>query len=133
MLQLSGPTSQRLISSGLVWASQTSWAGASNSRTTVTSRSDGVVTVTGLGIGSVLLLRLQVFEQAVEALVGGLPEPAVALDPHVGLLQRRGVDAAGPALGVAAAADQARALQHLQVLGDRRLGHGERLRQFRYR
>src|SRR5689334_2366723 len=65
-------------------------------------------------IGSVLLLKLlQVVFQAVEA---ALPEGAEALEIVGGFLQPRRLEPAGPALGVAATADQARALKHVQVL-----------------
>src|SRR5207248_5506102 len=72
----------------------------------------------------------QLIEQVVQALEVGLPEFAVAFEPFVGLRERLGFDAAGPPLGVAAARNQARAFQHLEVLGDGGLAHGERLRQF---
>src|SRR5688572_9541456 len=104
MLQPGWPISQRFKSSGLVWASHTRLAGASNMRMTTTSRSDGVCTSTGSGIGSVhaRAVGLQGFEQGVETAVVRLSEFAVALDPHVGLLQRLGLDPGRAALGVAA-------------------------------
>src|SRR5262245_48705609 len=60
---------------------------------------------------------LQVGLQTVEAL---LPELAVLLDPARCLFERTGLDAAGAPLRVSAAGDEARALEHLQVLGDGR-------------
>jgi hypothetical protein len=55
-----------------------------------------------------------------------LPEPAVALQPFGGLRERLGLEPAGPPLRVAAARNQAGALQDLHVLGDRRVTHRER-------
>ena len=52
---------------------------------------------------------------------------AVALDPDVGRFERLRLDAARAPLRVAAAGDQAGALEHLQVLRDGRLAHVERL------
>src|SRR5262245_20017977 len=69
-----------------------------------------------------LLQRLEVAVKPVEAL---LPVPAVALEPVVDLTQRSRLEAARTPLGLAAARDEAGALQDLEVLGDRRQGHVE--------
>src|SRR6267143_5267151 len=54
--QPGGPSSHRLTSSGLVWASKTSWRGASNPRVITISRSPGAVScnVPALFIGGLL-------------------------------------------------------------------------------
>src|SRR5436305_1344827 len=56
----------------------------------------------------------QVFVQAVETL---FPEFAVVLDPVGDLFERRRLEVAGTPLRVAAAGDEAGALEHLQMLG----------------
>ena len=66
----------------------------------------------------------KVFVQSVEAF---FPESAVVIDPLGDVLERAGVEMAGPPLRVAAAGDQAGALEHFEVLGDRRHAHVERL------
>jgi hypothetical protein len=50
MVQPGGPNSQRRSNSGFDMASKTSRRGASNVRVMTTSRSVGVVTVSGFGI-----------------------------------------------------------------------------------
>src|SRR5438128_1322632 len=65
---------------------------------------------------SLLGLELaQVVVQAIEALI---PETPIVLHPVGDLLQRTRVQPAGAPLRLAAAGDQARALQNLQMLGD---------------
>ena len=101
------------------------------------SRSDGVVTssVPVFVIGRspfLLVLSLHLVEQGVQALEVALPELAVALQPFGGFRERLGLEPARPSLRVAAARDQAGALQHLEVLGDRGLAHRERLGQLRH-
>src|SRR5947208_17115492 len=80
-----------------------------------------------------LVLGLQLVEQCVQALERGLPEPAVALQPLRSIGEPLGLEPAGPALGIAAARDQAGTLQHLEMLGDRRLAHRERATELRHR
>src|SRR5687768_992382 len=82
---------------------------------------------------SYLWLRLHVAQHCIEAVKTRLPERAVALQPLVRFLEPSGFDAAGTPLRVAAARDQARMLEYLQMLGDRRLTHCKRLRQFHHR
>src|ERR1700754_1121199 len=138
-----------LTCSALVMASKTRRRGASNTRVSTISRSDGVVTFRALPtrVSTRLLLfcrclgfhvspcfgfflrlqRLQVIVEPVEILV---PEPAGILQPAVGLREGGRCDAARPPLRLPAARDQSRMLQHLQVLRDRGHAHGKRLRQF---
>src|SRR5260221_9991894 len=72
------------------------------------------------------LLGLQLFKIVVEAAEARLPELAVVSDPFGDRLQPLRLQAAGPALRLARARDQTGALEHLEMLGDRRLAHGER-------
>jgi ABC-type oligopeptide transport system ATPase subunit len=65
--------------------------------------------------------------KVVELAEARLPVAPVILEPRVGLGERLGFELARPALRVAAARDQARALEHLEVLGDRGLAHRKRL------
>src|SRR3989442_14697737 len=82
-------------------------------------------------ISRCLRFGLELIEQRVEALVVPFPQPAVAFQPPGRLAEPLGLEAARPPLRVTAARNQAGALQHLQVLGDRRLAHRERLRPVR--
>src|ERR1700756_3191525 len=66
----------------------------------------------------------QVFVQTVEAL---LPETAVVIEPVGDLLEPRPFETAGTPLRVAAAGDEAGALEHLEVLRDGGEAHRERL------
>src|SRR5207245_9014675 len=75
----------------------------------------------------------ELIEQGIEALEAALPETAVALQPRGGFRERLGLEPAGPSLGVAAVGHQAGSLQHLEVLGDRRLAHREWPGQLRHR
>lgn len=76
-------------------------------------------------MGFVLFL-LKFFQVVLEAVKALFPEDAVVFQPVHGLLHRLGLDAAGAPLGVASAADELGAFQHLQVLGDGGKAHAER-------
>src|SRR5256885_16710160 len=80
-----------------------------------------------LAISWSCFLGFELLEQGIEALVVALPQPPVALQPFGRFPQPLGLEAARPSLRVAAARNQAGALHDLQVLGDRRLAHPERL------
>src|SRR5262245_17209983 len=119
-------------------ASNTRRAGASNRRVRTISRSEGVVTLkvslfAARTAGMSLLLRFQVLQVHLELVEASLPDVAIALRPLGDLLERARLDPAGPPLGLAALGDEARALQHAQVLGDAGQAHVERLRQLRDR
>src|SRR2546430_12465330 len=60
-------------------------------------------------------LGFELLEQGIEALVVALPQPPVALQPFGRFPQPLGLEAARPSLRVAAARNQAGALQYLQV------------------
>jgi hypothetical protein len=67
----------------------------------------------------------------VEAPELAFPELPVLLEPLVDLPERRGDERARAALGVASARDEAGALEHLEVFGDRGLAQVERCHQLR--
>src|SRR5262245_27940762 len=128
MVHPSGPSSQCGTCSAFVQASHTSRRGASTTRTAVTSRSEGVVKVVVrllLAVAMLLLLLFHDFQVLVEARVARLPEAPVLLGPVRHLLERRRLQPPGAPLRIAAARDQARALQHLEVLGYGGLAHVE--------
>src|SRR5207247_1433691 len=84
-------------------------------------------------ISRCLRFGLELVEQRIEAPVVPFPQTAIAFQPLGSFSEPLGLEAARPPLRVAAARNQAGALQHLQVLGDRRLAHRERLGQLRHR
>src|SRR3989442_6409784 len=81
-----------------------------------------------LAISWCWFLGFELLEQGIEALVVALPQPAVTFQPLGSLPQPLGLEAARPPLCVAAARNQAGALQYPQVLGNRRLAPREPLR-----
>src|SRR5438045_9684779 len=95
-------------------------------RVTTSSRSVGFDAALPAAAMSLLLLLqfAQMIFQPIEAL---FPEPAVVLQPVGGILERVRGEPAGPPLRLATARDEPGALQHLEVLGDRRKAHRERL------
>src|SRR6266508_2526000 len=105
------PPNQSAKRSGSVHSFHTRSRGASKTR---------VIVIPSLLRGSAILRsllgRLQALVEAVEA---SLPEPTVLLEPVDSFLHRRTPQPRGPKLRRAAARDQPRALEHLQVLGDR--------------
>src|SRR5437762_8956331 len=154
-----GPN-QRLSSSHLVNASKTIARGASNTRTILTSRSEGVVTlsvpvlsmrkrVEGWWMGPwklsvcssfgrppfcasglrLRVLSLQLLEQKVEPAEVALPDLAIVIEPAACVGERLWLEAARPALRIAAARDETGVLEYLEVLGDRGLAHREGLGQ----
>jgi hypothetical protein len=72
-------------------------------------------------------------QNVVEARVALLPVLPVGRDPVGDQLETARFQAARPALGVAAARDQAGALEHLEVLGDRGLAHVVRFSELEHR
>src|SRR6516162_1746975 len=114
---------------GSVQARNTSSRGALKVRRMFSSRSAALFrTLASMW----LLLSLQLAEVAVETAEAPLPVATVALGPLRHLAQRRRLQAAGPRLSAAPAAHESGALEHLQVLGDRRLAHGEGARQLHH-
>src|SRR5215831_9722853 len=119
---------QRARCSGVVHAVQTSSRGALMTRVVRSDRGSRAGSRLFLWPTPYLLgLELtQIVLQPVETL---LPQLAVVLEPIVHVLERRGFNAAGPPLRLAATDDEAGALQHLQVLGYGWQAHFEGLRQ----
>src|SRR3989441_8651595 len=127
---------------GSVHALNTSSRGASNTRLVMSSRSlAGSDRLASLVVATSLLLRvfglsrvrarllLKLAEVVVEAGEALLPKAPGALDPIGGLPQTLGLEAAGPPLRVAATRDQARVLEHLEMLRDRGKAPVEPLRE----
>jgi hypothetical protein len=75
------------------------------------------------------LIGFHLVEKGVEALEVACPNFAVFFEPFGGLDKRLGFEAAGAALSVSAAGDEAGALKNFEVLGNGGLGHGKRLGQ----
>src|SRR6202167_6429006 len=114
--------------SGSVWARNTRSRGASNSRVMMTIGIPGSAVIAVLLIvvspccrgrswpGPAFLGRLQRGQQVVEPLVALVPEPLVAGQPGGHLAERLGLQAAEPCGSPPVPRDQARLLEHLQVL-----------------
>src|SRR5919204_1775992 len=86
--------------------------GASNTRVSSISRSEGSVSFSSLSLATTVLLPcLDLVQDLVQPLEALLPEAAVALDPLVGQAERCRVETSGPPLGLAAALDELRALE----------------------
>src|SRR6266545_2512336 len=116
------------MSSGSIIVLNRSSRGASKTRVSSISRSEGNVSVIVLSLAiTVFLLLLHPMKDFIQSLEALLPEPAVALDPLVGLPERCGIEARRPPLRVAAALDEPRSLEHLQMLRDGRKANVERL------
>src|ERR1700704_4837841 len=112
------------MSSLLVRAFQTRETGASKVRST-TSGSSFVTTLSFAAISLLLalnflrlVLALQFPEVAVQLVEALFPVTPVVLDPVGDVLERIRLEPARPPLRLASALDPARALEHLQVLGD---------------
>src|SRR4051795_7735765 len=118
----SGPN-HAATSSGSVQARKTRSRGASKMRVISTSWSSAAT-----GLMSLIWLSFPV-QVSVESVHAGLPGALARLHPVDRLVERVGLHAARPPLGVAAARDQSGALEHLEVARDRGQAHRERLRQ----
>src|SRR6266568_3151899 len=128
-----------LMSSLSVSAFHTRATGASKVRST-TSGSSFVTTLSFAAISLLLalnflrlVLALQFLQVDIELVEALLPVAPVVLDPVGDALERIGLEPAGPPLRLAAALDQARALEHLQVLGDGGKADVEGLGEFHHR
>src|SRR6266508_924462 len=87
----------------------------------------GIVVARLFLASTLLLLRLQLVQIIVQAIEALVPKAAITFEPVVNVLQRVGLDPAGPPLRLAAACDEAGALQHLEMLGDGGKAHLKRL------
>src|SRR6185295_4491722 len=74
-----------------------------------------------------LLRDLELVEQRVEPLEIRVPHLPITLDPQIRGLEGLCLEVTRPPLRISAARDEPRALEHLEVLRDRRLAHIERL------
>src|SRR5262249_17508278 len=119
---------QRATCSGRVHALNTRARGASMTRVMTSSRC-----CMSVSTATSLLLALQLLQVVLEPVEALFPEHAVVLQPVGCALQRARLEPAGAPLRLAPAGDEPGALQHLQVLGDRRQAHRERLGEFRNR
>src|SRR2546427_11925402 len=124
------------MSSLSVKAFQTRETGASKVRST-TSGSSFVTTLSFAAIFLLLtlnfphlVLALQFLEVAAQPVEALLPVAPVVLDPVGDVLEGIRLEPAGPPLRLASALDQARALEHLEVLGHRGQADVEGLGQF---
>src|SRR5579862_5824453 len=117
---------------GSVHTFHTSSRGASKTREITNSCSvDGVEGLFSATMIPLLFLQLmQIIVQPIETL---LPETTVLPHPIGNLLEPLRLKPAGPPLSLAAARNQAGAFEHLEMFGDSRQTHFERLRQLRYR
>src|SRR5262249_16731314 len=78
-------------------------------------------------LGSIIvLLRRQLVQVVVETRETRVPESAIVIRPFGHLLDRRGLEVTGSPLRVAPARDEARTLEHLEMLRDGRPAHRER-------
>src|SRR5258707_5495077 len=128
-----------LMSSLSARAFQTRAPGALKVRST-TSGSSFVTTLSFAAIFLLLALNfvnlvlvLQFLEVAVEPVEALLPVAPVVLDPVGDVLERIGLEPAGPPLRLATALDEPRAFQHFQVFRDCRQAYLETLGQFQDR
>src|SRR5438128_1291895 len=116
--------------SGLVHAVHTSSRGASSTRVAMIDRGSCSRSTLFLAL-TLLLLGLQYLQIILQPIEAFLPQPAVALEPVVDVLEGVRLDAAGPPLRLAASRDEAGTLQHLEVLGTGWEAHLEGLGQTR--
>src|SRR2546421_312320 len=116
---------------GSIIVLKSSSRGASKTRVSSNSTSDRRFIFSSLSVAITvfLLLVLDLVQKLVQAPEALLPERAVALDPLVRHPERSRVQTGRPPLGLATALDELRALEHLQMLRDRRQAHVERLRE----
>src|SRR6266852_6999589 len=114
-----------LMSSLLVSAFQTRATGASKVRST--TRGSFFVAKLLFAVISLLLalivVALQFLEVAFELVEAFFPVAPVVLDPVGDVLEGIRLEPAGPPLRLAAALDEARALEDLEVLGHRGKAH----------
>ena len=74
--------------------------------------------------------RLELLQVGIESAEPLFPVLSLAFDPDRNLAKRLGFESTRPPLRLPPFRDEASAFKHLEVLGDRRQTHVERLRQF---
>src|SRR5262245_12072777 len=117
---------------GSVHTENTNARGASNTREPMIERGSRsrsilfftVIVFYPLGLFRLGLQYLQVVVEPIEPL---FPESAILLEPLVGFPKSAHIDSAGTHLRIPATRDESGALEDLQVLGNRRKAHVERL------
>src|SRR5262245_26220309 len=109
---------------GSVQACHTSARGASVARVATLARRSRAWSML-FSAATLLPLGLQLTQVIVEAVEPFLPEPSIGAEPVVDGLESSRLDAARPPLRLAAARDQTRPLQHLEVLGNGGKAHLE--------
>src|SRR5207253_4771186 len=80
-----------------------------------------------------VLTRFHLFQQVVQPPKAALPEFPESLQPRAGFRQSRRLNTPRPALRILPYGNQPCPLENFQVLGNRRLAHAKRLRQFVHR
>src|SRR5580765_9096775 len=121
---------QWLRCSGFVHASNNSRAPRWKRHVNTISRSDGRVTWTSTPFPTSMLLSslgFQLSQVLVEPVHAVLPRATILLDPLGDLSQGSAFEMTRPPLRNAAATNQARAFQHLEVFGHGRRGDRKRL------
>src|SRR5688500_8453060 len=115
-------------------AFHTSSRGASNTRVITSSRLPAPDALsTALSFAAMqFLLGLNLTEVLVQAIEAQLPHAAITLHPIGDVLEGRQGELTGTPLRLAPARDEARALEHLEVLRDSGQAHVEGLSQFRH-
>src|ERR1700677_1098728 len=128
---------QQATCSGFVQASKMSSRGASNSRVSLMVCDSRSMTMPVFCVAacvngiSLLLLSFHRGQVSVEIVQAALPLLTEGLDPLGDVLHRKRRKSARTPLRVATAFDEARMLEHLEMLGDRRLTELKRLHQLR--
>jgi hypothetical protein len=84
-----------------------------------------LIVCASLGVSTLLLGGLHVFEQGVQAVEVALPKAAIAIEPGLELLERRGSQRIDSALRVDADIDETGVAQNTQMLGYLRLAKAE--------
>src|SRR2546423_6350855 len=118
----------RCFASLHIWNTRS--GGASKTRVAEIARASSLVAAAVAFLGGMILLLFLNFSKVFVQTVGTLfPELFVVAHPVGDVLERTGIETAGSPLRIAASSDEPGALEHFEVLGDRRQAHVERLRQ----
>src|SRR5258708_13563472 len=119
---------------GSVHSVNTSARDAAKIRVATISRSPARVAASALVVFAAMstlllfdLASLHLSQVRIQSIKTLLPEAPVVLDPVVDFFERARLQPAGAPLGPPGTRDQMGPLPHLQVLGDRRQAHPERL------
>src|SRR5580658_8298672 len=116
---------QRARPSGSVQALHTRLRGASKTRVMTSAGSPAGGALLSFFPSMPLLLGLQLFQVIAQPVEVLFPKPAIVAKPVVDIAKGRRGKPARPPLRLAAALDEAGALQHFQMLRNRRKAHVE--------